>query len=432
MTRRYIAIFAVLLLLCGAVSPQAGAYAVLAHEAIIDASWDTAIKPLLLRRFPNATPDDLIHAHAYAYGGAIIQDLGYYPHGSHLFSDLVHYVRSGDFITAMLRDANDLNDYAFALGALAHYSADNDGHRIAVNRAVAILYPSLRRKYGDVITYAENPSAHLKTEFGFDVLEVARQHYAPDSYRDFVGFEVSKSLLQRAFQETYCVPLNSVFVDFDRSVNSYRYDVSKIIPKATRIAWQLKKSDIQKDEPTMTRRKFLYHMSRASYEKEWGQKYDQPGFGTKLLALIIRIIPKFGPLKALQFQTPTPRTENMFMASFNAAMDSYGRELDTIPHGGPTLPNTNFDTGGPIKPGTYTLADVAYADLLEFLQKDQFREITPELRKNIMNYYADTAIPFATKKHPKEWARVVRDLNEMKNSPNAQPGQVAVASPATF
>jgi hypothetical protein len=432
MTRRLLALLGVLLLLGGVLPPPAAAYGVLAHEAIIDASWDTGIKPLLLHRFPNSTPDDLIHAHAYAYGGAIIQDLGYYPHGSHLFSDLLHYVRSGDFIEAMLRDSTDLNEYAFALGALAHYSADNDGHSIAVNRAVPILYPELKHKYGPVVTYADNPSAHLKTEFGFDVLEVARGHYAPDSYRDFIGFEVAKPLLQRAFEETYCVPLTSVFGDFDRSVNSYRYDVSKIIPKATKLAWQLNKSDIQKDEPTMTRQRFLYHMSRASYEKEWGQKYDQPGLGTKILALVIRIIPKFGPLKALQFQTPTPQTENMFMASFNAAMDSYGRELDTIPHGGPTLPNTNFDTGGPVQPGAYKLTDVAYAKLLDYLQKDQFRAVSPSLRKNVLDFYADTGVSFATKKHPKEWARVIRDLDQMKSSPE-QAGQVAVSFvPPTF
>jgi hypothetical protein len=423
---RGVAVLGIALLLCGLFPPQAKAYAVMAHEAIIDASWDTGIKPLLLRRFPNATPDDLRQAHAYAYGGAIIQDLGYYPHGSHLFSDLVHYVRSGDFIEAMLRDANDLNEYAFALGALSHYSADNEGHKVAVNRAVPLLYPELKRKYGDVVTYAEDPLAHMKTEFGFDVIEIAKGRYAPDSYRDFIGFEVSKPLLQRAFLETYCISLNTVFKDFDRSVNSYRYDVSTIIPKATRVAWQLKKDEIEKDEPTMTRQKFLYHLSRASYEKKWGQSYDQPGLGTKIVALIIRIIPKIGPLKALKFRTPTPQAENMLMASFNAAMDSYAVNLKAVPKGNLNLPDTNFDTGDPIKPGAYTLADAAYADLLDYLQKDQFRGITPELRANILQYYSDTRVSFATKKHPKDWARLMRDLDQMKTSPNAQPGQVAV------
>ena len=107
---------------------RSAAYAVLAHEAIIDSAWDTDIRPLLLKRFPGATREELKEAHGYAYGGAIVQDMGYYPHGNKLFSDLTHYVRSGDFILALLRDSKDLDGYAFALGALSHYAADNDGH----------------------------------------------------------------------------------------------------------------------------------------------------------------------------------------------------------------------------------------------------------------------------------------------------------------
>jgi hypothetical protein len=215
MTRRLTAVVCIILLLLAICPARTEAYAVLAHEAIVDAAWEQGIRPLLLARYPNATKDELRTAHGYAYGGAIIQDLGYYPHGSHEFSDMVHYIRSADFIRALLRDSQNLNDFAFALGSLAHYSADNDGHSIAVNRAVPILYPNLRKKYGDVVTYAENPEVHLKTEFGFDVLEVAHQRYAPDAYHDFIGFEVAKPLLQRAFEETYGIPLDSLFKDLD-------------------------------------------------------------------------------------------------------------------------------------------------------------------------------------------------------------------------
>src|SRR5258707_1746682 len=161
------------------------AYAVLSHEAIIDAVWETHIKPLLMKKFPQATEEDLSRAQAYAYGGAIIQDLGYYPYGSPFFSDLTHYIRSGDFIQALLRDAKDVHEYAFALVALAHYAADNDGHRLGTNRAVPILYPGLRTQYGATLSFEDNRLAHVKTEFGFAVLEIARERYAPDSYHDF-------------------------------------------------------------------------------------------------------------------------------------------------------------------------------------------------------------------------------------------------------
>ncbi|HEX4278489.1 MAG TPA: zinc dependent phospholipase C family protein, partial [Bryobacteraceae bacterium] len=112
------------------------AYSVLTHEAIVDALWTDAIKPALTKRFPDATEDQLDEAHAYAYGGCIIQDLGYYPFGSHFFSDLAHYVRSADLIESLIAESRDLDEYAFALGATAHYGADVEGHAIAVNRAV--------------------------------------------------------------------------------------------------------------------------------------------------------------------------------------------------------------------------------------------------------------------------------------------------------
>jgi hypothetical protein len=417
MTRRLTAAICVVLLLLAICPARTEAYAVLAHEAIIDSAWEQGIRPLLLARYPNATKDELRAAHGYAYGGAIIQDLGYYPHGSHEFSDIVHYIRSADFIRALLRDSQDLNELAFALGSLAHYSADNDGHSIAVNRAVPLLYPSLQKKYGDVITYAENPEAHLKTEFGFDVLEVAQQRYAPDAYHDFIGFEVAKPLLQRAFEETYGIPLDSLFKDLDGSINSYRYDVSTLIPRATKVAWELKKNDIAKDDPTLTRKKFLYHLSRASFNKNWGAKYEKPSFNEKFLAFVIRILPKIGPLRTLQFKTPTPQTETMFMASFNAAVDSFSRELKMIPTSGPDIANTNFDTGEPVVPGKYSLADKAYADLLDRLKQTQFKNMPPELRANILSYYADASVPFATKKKPKEWAKVQSDLNDLKAAP---------------
>jgi len=416
MIRRLISSFCIFLLLAALLPAPTQAYAVLAHEAIIDSAWEKGIRPLLLARYPNATHDDLRTAHGYAYGGAIIQDLGYYPHGSHEFSDMVHYIRSADFIRALLHDAHDLNEYAFALGSLAHYSADNDGHSIAVNRAVPMLYPNLRHKYGDVVTYAENPSAHLKTEFGFDVLEVAKERYAPDAYHDFIGFEVAKPLLQRAFQETYGIELDSLFSDLDKAIGSYRYDVSSLIPRATKVAWQLKKDDIAKSDPTLTRQKFLYHLSRASFNKNWGKKYEKPGFGTKFLAFLIRIFPKIGPLKTLEFKTPTPQTETMFMASFNAAVENFSGELSKIPTGEPTIPNTNFDTGNPVRPGEYSLTDKAYADLLDRLKQTQFKSMSPELRADILAYYADTSIPFATKKKPKDWARVLSNLNDLKSA----------------
>jgi hypothetical protein len=403
------------LLLSTAWPDVASGYAVLAHEALIDTAWDTNISPLLRQRFPDATPEQLKEAHGYAYGGAIIQDLGYYPHGSHFFSDLTHYVRSGDFILALLRDAKDLNGYAFALGALSHYAADNDGHGIGTNRAVPLLYPELKKKFGAVVTYEDNPLAHVKAEFGFDVLEVARQHYAPDSYHDFIGFEVAAPLLEQAFQETYGLELKSVLSDEDKVLGSYRRDVSKLIPKATRIAWTLKKDDILKEQPSMTRRKFLYNLSRASYEKKWGKDYQKPTAWERFLAFLTNLVPKVGPLKVLKLRTPTPQTERMFEASFNAALDRYKILLGQQGTGQPAVPNDNFDTGEVTGPGKYFMNDNVHAKLLDALAKQNFAGASPDVRAELLEFYADPNAPYATKRKPKEWTKVETQLKQLKS-----------------
>ena len=408
-------------LLLAASAPPSHAYAVLAHEAIIDSAWDIAIKPVLLKKFPNATPEELKVAHGYAYGGAIIQDMGYYPHGSKLVSDLTHYVRSGDFVVALLRDAQDLNGYAFALGALAHYAADNDGHRIGTNRAVPELYPKLRKKFGKSVTYEDNPLAHIKTEFGFDVIEVAQQRYAPDSYHDFIGFQVSVPLLEQAFRETYGLDLKSVLSNEDKALNSYRRDVSNLLPKATRIAWSLKHDEIMKDAPGMTKKKFLYNLSRASYEKEWGHDYQQPSAGDKFLAFLWRLVPKIGPLKVLQFRTPTPATEKMFEASFNATLDRYKRLLAAQSRGELELVNDNFDTGDVTGPGKYKLNDQAHAELLNDLAKQNFATAPADVRAELLDFYSQPDAPYSTKSKPKLWAQVQTQLQQLKGAPPVAP-----------
>jgi hypothetical protein len=392
------------------------AYAVLAHEAIVDSVWDTNMRPLLLKRFPGATPAEIKEAHGYAYGGAIIQDMGYYPHGSFFFSDLTHYVRSGDFVLALLRDAKDINGYAFALGALAHYAADNDGHPIGTNRAVPILYPKLKKKYGDSVSYEQDKLAHVKTEFGFDVLEVAHGRYAPDSYHDFIGFGVSVPLLEQAFQDTYGLNLKEVLSNEDKVIGSYRHDVSQLLPKATRVAWSLKKNDIMKDQPGMTKRKFLYNLSRASYQKNWGHEYERPTFGERFLAFLVRILPKFGPLKVLQLRTPTPETERMFEASFNATLDRYRLLLGQVGTDGLQLPNDNFDTGQIDGPGKYRLNDETHAKLLDTLAKQNFRGASPEVQTELLEFFGHPDAPYTIKRKPKEWAKVQAELEQLKNA----------------
>src|SRR5215475_9910614 len=414
---RWVAAFcgAILLLLS---ATELRAYSVLSHQAIIDAAWEEDLKPALLARFPNATPDELSAAQAYAYGGAIIQDLGYYPYGSHFFSDLTHYVRSGDFIMALLHDANDIYEYAFALGAMAHYASDNNGHKIGTNRAVPILYPKLKKEYGDSVSYEDDKLAHVKTEFGFDVLQVAKERYAPESYHDFIGFEVSRRVLEEAFEETYGLDLRKLLVNEDRALNSYRHAVSDLLPRATRIAWQLKQDEIEKDQPGITKRKFLYSLKRANYEQEWGMDYQRPTFGDKCLAFLYLILPKFGPLRVLEFRTPTPETESMFEASFNDTLDHYRKLLrEQRETQSPELFNDNFDLGTTSAPGEYELNDEAHAKLLNKLSEQDFAGLTPEIRAELLGYFDAKDAQFKMKKDKKAWARLQTELEVLRNLP---------------
>jgi hypothetical protein len=406
----------VALALCLSWPSEAAAYAVLAHEAIIDSAWNMSIRPLLVKRFPNSTEEQLKEAHGYAYGGAIIQDMGYYPHGSFFFSDLTHYVRSGDFVLTLIRDSQDLDGYAFALGALAHYAADTDGHPVGTNRAVPLLYPKLGKKYGNVVTYEEDKLAHVKTEFGFDVLEVAQGRYAPDNYHDFIGFEVSVPLLEQAFHETYGLDLKSVLANEEKALGSYRHDVSHLLPEATRIAWSLKKNDIERDQPGITRKKFLYNLSHASYKKNWGNQYQEPSFHERFLAFLVRILPKIGPLRVLQLKMPTPDTQRLFEASFNQSLDRYKQLLSEAGTRQPDLPNDNFDTGEISGPGIYQLADITQAKLLDALSKHNFNSTTPEIRAELLEFFGHPEAPYAMKRNPKDWAKVLAQVEQLKNT----------------
>jgi len=389
------------------------AYSVLTHEAIIDSAWDANIKPVLLHRFPSSTPEDLVQAHAYAYAGCILQDMGYYPFGSKFFSDLVHYVRSGDFVLNLLTEAQDLNEYAFALGSLAHYAADNQGHSVAVNLSVPIEYPKLKRRYGNTVTYAQDKTAHIRVEFSFDVIQVSRGHYAPQAYHDFIGFMVSKPVLERAFRDTYSLELKDVFGDLDLALGTYRHTVSTIIPEMTRVAWNLQKKELMKSDPGITRQKFAYNLSKSSYKKEWKENYKGPGIGARFLSFLIRILPKIGPLKALSFLPPTPKTNQLFEDSFNKTLDLFRQLLSDQEAKRLQLANRDFDTGELTRPTEYSLADDTYAKLAVKLAGHDQATIDAKLRENVLTFYKDRNLPFATRKDPKEWQQTLAAIDKL-------------------
>lgn len=396
-----------------------GAYSVLTHEQIVDLAWKDRILPMIKARYPGLTPEQIREAHAYAYGGSLVQDMGYYPFGNKYFSNLTHYVCSGDFVVCMVQEANTANEYAFALGSLAHYASDNAGHP-AINRAVAMEFPKLRRKYGDVVTYEDSHSAHIRAEFGFDMTEVAKNHYTSDAFHDFIGFEISQSLLEGVFPKVYGVQFKDVIHNEDLAIGTFRRAVSQVIPKMTQVAMLARAKDIVPDKRDPAKKKYLYYLSRADYEREWGRNYHRPGFGTRVLAFFLKIIPKRGPFSALNFKVPPQPAEDLFVKSIDHSLQDYGEFLAEAQKGTLHLEDKDFDTGHETRPGEYALADQTYARLVGDLAKDQFNDVSPELRDNITAYYSHPDAPLATKRHPKKWKKLRSELDQLKAAPVAE------------
>jgi hypothetical protein len=369
------------------VPARAPAYSVLTHEATIDTVWDVAIKPLLLARYPNTSVAELNAARAHAYGGSVIHDLGYYPFGSKLFSNLLHYVRAGDFVEALIGNANDVNELAFALGALSHYASDNMGHRVATNRAVPMIYPKMRQEFGNTVTYEDNPKRHILVEFSFDVVHVAAGVYAPEAFHRFIGFEVAEDLLERAFVETYGLDMGDLFFDRSLAVGTFRYAVGKAIPQMTKVAWKKKRKEIEQVSPGITSADFIFNLSRREYEKEFGTDYAKPKGWARLVGFLYHLIPKVGPFRALAFQAPTPEAETLFLESFNRTKERFTKELAAMRAGRLNLANTNLDVGVPTARGEYQLADETYAELLDKLAERKFSDVSDTLRAELRRHF---------------------------------------------
>ena len=404
------------LMLCGG----AFAYSVLTHEEIVDLAWKSEIRPLLIERFPGITKEQIKEAHAYAYGGSVIQDLGYYPFGNKEFSNLAHYARTGDFVLELLAESQNPDEFAFALGALSHYVADIDGHP-AVNEAVALSYPKLRAKYGNSVRYAADTTAHLKTEFGFDTVQVAKNRYAPEQFHDFIGFEVSEPLLERVFPVVYGLELKDVLPHEDLTIGSYRFAISRVIPEMTQVALQTHKKELIRETPDFSRRKFLYRLSRSDYERNWGRSYTKPGLGTRILSTLLRFVPKIGPFKGLGFNSPTPHTEDLYIKSINKTTDDYRALLEEVRAGKLVLPNCDLDDGTRTAAGEYSLADDTYADLLAKLAAHNFDKTSAQLRNNILEFYSGPSLPAETEKDPARKQTVLADLSQLKSATPAPP-----------
>ena len=391
-----------------AAAQAAGAYSFLTHEAVVDLAWEGSLKPAVASRFPAATGEDLRRAHAFAYGGSVIQDLGYYPFGNKFFSDLTHYARTGDFVKALLSQSQTVDEYAFALGALAHYAGDAYGHP-AVNMAVALHNPRIKPQFGAQVTYEQNKPAHLRVELGFDMYQVVQKRYAPDDYRGAVGFEVADELLDRAFRQTYGLALSDVFAQPGLAIGSYRFAISQVLPEITKAAILDRNDQLIAERPGFARDQFLFIISRAAYQREWGKEYRRPHWWARALAFLLRRLPKGGALNALDFVNPTQQTEGYFMESVVSTVRQFEEYVQRQQDGRLELKNWNLDTGRDVAPAEYHLADETYAQLVGRLAASDFSTMDAALKENVLGFYAGSA----EERKPAAWHKVKAKLKPL-------------------
>ncbi|MGB6690270.1 MAG: zinc dependent phospholipase C family protein [Terracidiphilus sp.] len=432
---------------------RADAYSLLTHEKLIDLTWQSAIVPLLLSRYPSLTPAELDQARAYAYGGCVIQDIGYYPFGDRSFSNLTHYVRSGDFVVNLFRNATNANELAFAVGALSHYIGDSNGHPLATNIAVPVEFPSLAHKYGPVVSYAEGKRQHVQTEFAFDINEIAHHRMAPIHYLRHIGLGVSVRQLALAYYRTY--GLTEDFSQHRRrrfNVGGYRFAVRGFIPRIAYAITLLHRKVEPADPNTPEVVELRKEVAAVAAQNNWDFYRRKAGIGTYMLAGFLFILPKIGPLSLVAVKGPNAKTEAEYvhsvtvsdaalrhmLARFTPPSTKPATGADPPPlHAlpvdrlaGPServrasdpchpLPNRDLDTGQVVKPGGYLLTDSTYADLLHRLTRQPDRPIPPGIKEDILAFYSNPNLPITTKKDAKKWAQVQADLKTLKNMPTS-------------
>jgi hypothetical protein len=400
-------IFFLLLLLASA--RPAGAYSVLTHEELIDLTWTDSIRPLLLERYPNLTPGQLREARAYAYGGCVIQDLGYYPFAKPFFSDLLHYVRSGDFIRALFRNAQNADDVAFAIGALSHYFGDTIGHPRAVNLSVGKEFPALAARYGPNVNYAEGPHQHVRAEFAFDIDDIARHRLAPERYLNHIGFAVPIPLLTRAFYDTYGLDLSKTLGIHRLTLRGYRFSVRTLLPRVAYAETLLYRKRLPADVPSPALDQFNQEIAKLAVAGNWASYRSHAGFGTHLLAGFLFILPRIGPISDLALRGPSSSAEQDYVNSLMLTTASLRQTLAQATQSG-ALPNKDLDTGDDVRPGTYPLEDYAYADLLHRMTRDPSAPIPFGIKRDLLAYFADLSKVKYIQSNRKKLAQVQADL----------------------
>jgi len=215
------------------------------------------INALLLKKIPAGKPRRIEQAQAYAYGGAIIQDSWLLPIRQPLFK------RPHAFTSAAAISSKAL--LARRQGCPRVRFSPSVRSRITLRTTTVIAsaptepFPICYRPPEEIrrqrFVLRTTGWRHVKTDLVSTSTKSA-ERYAPDSYHDFIGFEVSRPVFEQAFRETYALS-ERVLCERKTKFSSYRHDVSSIQSHASP---GTSRKTIKDDIQNATKRKFLFNL----------------------------------------------------------------------------------------------------------------------------------------------------------------------------
>ena len=204
--------------------------------------------------------------------------------------------------------------------------------------------------------------------------------------------------------------------------------MAKVIPEMTQVALATHKPEIGREYPDAAKKEFLYHLSRADYEREFSSRYRHPGIFARILGFFIKLVP-FGPAKILGYRNPTPLTEDYYFRSMDRVLAQYHRLIEQANAANRDFPNLNLDTGYPTRKGEYALADQTYADLVQRLARDHFVHLTPAVQRNILAYFAGGE-PANGSLKPSAWRKTAMALLQLRSAHAGAPAAKPAPPPS--
>jgi hypothetical protein len=393
--------------------PHTYAYSILTHEQLIDLLWSSDILPMLHTRFPDARPEDLRLARKYAYGGALLADAGYYPKGEPYTANLTHYVLAGDFVTNLFRNATDVYELAFAVGALTHYVGDTIGHSTATNPSVAIAFPNLVKPGGTqigtdglpeaIVTYEDGEAQYKQVEVGFDINSLNHKRFIPKKIMDRIGFDVPLQQFTYAFYQTYGLQVDFTHTDSSLNLHAYAGDAKGVITEGIYAIASKHKKDGPDESSIAELPEFQAMIANAEAEGHWNKYKRAGGFESKAMIVVLGVDPA---IPIARVEMPITTTQRMYIRSVLQSVKLLKQILKTpvapterfIPlwpsdqsNSSPTsLPNFNLDTGHLEPSRAYRLTDDAYFDLLGRIVANPTWPIPPSTKTAIQTYFSDS------------------------------------------